>query len=209
MSDVASGNAQMTSLSLPAPLPHTIPIFLAQCTSLVPPAQRPRVIVQLTANIEAGRRKAHEYLPRTVGETGRILYPLPLMAGSKKLAENSENVLEVVLAKRRDVPEAGVVQSVVHLTLCTIHREADGSQNEERGATTRVVHLYYAAWPDFGVPTEPVTILNLAKVVETANTSSQLTLSTPSSDKTEEWAIREETKNTVSVASQRSIPFCQ
>jgi protein tyrosine phosphatase len=109
---------------------------------------------------------------------------------------NTENVLEVVLTERHDIPEAKVVQSSILLTLCTIVRGSDGNQKEERGETTRVVHFYYAAWPDFGVPTELMTILNLAKIVEATNASSQ-PVSTPSSE-SKDRAFGKKTKNTVS-----------
>lgn len=184
----------------PAPLPHTIPIFLALCTPLTPPAERPRVIVQLTPIIEAGRRKAHEYLPRKVGESGRILYPLPSAGSGTELAEKTENILEVVLAGRHEIPEAGAVQSTIHLTLCTILHGGDGSRKEERGETTRVLHFYYAAWPDFGVPAEPMMILKLAKVVEAANTNFQPAIRTGSNIKlTKAGVINEGTQDTVSV----------
>ena len=161
--------------------------------------------MQLTATIEAGRRKAHEYLPREIGEGGRILYPLPSTA-SKQPIGNTENFLEVVLTERHDIPEAKAVQSSILLTFCAIVRGSGGSQKEERGETMRVVHFYYAAWPDFGVPTELMTILNLAKVVEATNASSQ-PVSTPSLE-SKDQEFSKKTENTVSVASILLLYFC-
>lgn len=155
-----------------APLPNTIPAFLALCTPLTPAAKRPKLIVQLTAPVEGGRRKAHEYLPTKIGRAAAIRYPLQSHGGTESAQSDSEHFLEVILCDRRDIPGAGTVQSSLELTICTLRSSlnADNIQRnqglEERGETMRVTHFYYGAWPDFGVPTEPRTILNLARLVD-------------------------------------------
>lgn len=161
------------SLGGSAPLPDTIPTFLALCTPLTPASKRPKVIVQLTAIMEAGRRKAHEYLPARTGGAGAVRYPLQVAQRDERQAEATQATLEVIVREKRDIPDAGAVESLLELTICTswAYTDANGKwrEGEERGEPTQVLHYYYGAWPDFGVPNEPQTILNLAKVVEASN----------------------------------------
>lgn len=143
------------------------------------------MIVQLTASIEAGMVKAHEYLPARAGKAAAIRYPLRLPPKEEgKSSQVIGVVLEVVVREKRDIVEAGAIESILELTVCThlSSMEAAGTPREweERGETTLVTHFYYGAWPDFGVPGEPETILNLAKLVE--STSSRLADQVPQAD---------------------------
>lgn len=153
-----------------APLPETAHAFLSLIMQPVtrPPssldpsptpssssqatASRIRTIVQLTQDIESGRRKADEYFPASAGE------------GHSFAIEAEEGAdlgpLTVTLLKTEKIAEAHCVKSTVQIS-------------SAQGGVEPVVftHMLYAAWPDHGVP-EPedrASLLAFLQLVDKTN----------------------------------------
>ncbi|KAJ3897864.1 protein-tyrosine phosphatase-like protein [Lentinula edodes] len=91
---------------------------------------RPRTVVQLTQNVESGRRKAHPYFPDVVGQTMIIVpditdYPSssPTSTSASQLASSK---LKVTLVAQEEIREACCVKSTVETqtttVILTIHR---------------------------------------------------------------------------------------
>ncbi|KAE9409726.1 phosphatases II [Gymnopus androsaceus JB14] len=123
----------------------------------------PRTIVQLTQNIEGGRRKAHPYFPDTVGQT-IVLVPDDIDTIQSTSTRTNKFKLKVTLLNREKVPEACCVKS----TVSVIRTASDDEGEEDTAASqslsshssssppkprTTFTHLLFYAWPDHSVPT--------------------------------------------------------
>ncbi|KAJ4489734.1 protein-tyrosine phosphatase-like protein [Lentinula edodes] len=80
---------------------------------------RPRTVVQLTQNVESGRRKAHPYFPDVVGQTMIIVpditdYP-PSSPTSTSASQLSSSKLKVTLVAQEEIREACCVKSIVEV----------------------------------------------------------------------------------------------
>ena len=148
-------------IAMQAPLPNTSHTFLSLIARPISPPFHPsesitrvRTVVQLTKNLEEGRRKAHPYFPDTVGQT--IIIP----------PENDSlgPPLHVTLLEQEHIAEARCVRSTVSFTSASTSTESDS-----RPVTFK--HLLYHAWPDRGVP-EPedrAGLLAFARLVDHTN----------------------------------------
>lgn len=168
-----------------APLRHTAHAFLSVFLQEVHPPHvtantlspaRVRTVVQLTRNIESGRRKADAYFPTVVGES-RIVYPED---------ECSAPALRVTLLETKSIREAHCVQSkvsIIPLNSPSLSgsassgshraggRHTDGDNNGLGNRETVFTHLLYLAWPDHGVPDpeDRDTLLAFAHLVNRVN----------------------------------------
>jgi len=159
-------------ISTQAPLPNTIYTFLSlivypSASSApeftiqtdpqirLPFQSRVRTVVQLTRNLESGRRKAHAYFPSEVGKSDVITPEEGCTTPPFK----------VTLLESRRFPEARCIQSTVSVTLV----------NDQGGETKtdRVVfrHMLYTSWPDHGVPSreEQASVISFAQLVDSVN----------------------------------------
>ncbi|KAJ2918370.1 hypothetical protein MD484_g2026, partial [Candolleomyces efflorescens] len=181
-----------------APLPHTANTFLniiLKPVTLPSPihssnsrATQIRTVVQLTKDIEGGRRKAHPYFPNTVGKF--IVVPAE--------PEISLPALKVTLLLQEPVEEAHCLKSVISVVPVTnppprssrnydyMDTEEDagekdryGEQNEARAIFT---HLLYTSWPDHGVPEDEdrKSLLSFLRLADRINRDGTMT-SIPSS----------------------------
>lgn len=123
-----------------APLLNTAYTFLSVLLEPVSPpglpASRVRTIVQLTKDIEGGRRKAHPYFPQTIGCS-----TLVREAQEQGVSRKS---FEVTLIAREVIEDAHCTQSTVTIT--------PQFQDATQGQPVLFNHLLYTAWPDHGVP---------------------------------------------------------
>ena len=151
-----------------APLPQSTHVFLSLILQPItcpprhvhpqsPRKTRVRTVVQLTQNIEQGRRKAHAYFPTTVGHS-HLVAPEP---------GHSAPLLKVTLLETRTVSEAQCLISTVSLLPVSHSMSAGGAEAEP------VVfrHLLYEAWPDHGVPERRnrPSFLEFTRLVERTN----------------------------------------
>jgi protein tyrosine phosphatase len=142
------------------PIP-CLPKSFSSASSSSPRMSRLRTIVQLTQNLEGGRRKADVYFPNQVGKS-LIVSPEP---GTSKPA------LKVALLREQLIKEARCVHSTISITPLTQSRlqlrsptygrsddlndkddEEDKYGEEGEGEVITIQHLLYTAWPDHGVP---------------------------------------------------------
>ena len=135
-----------------APLLNTAYTFLSVLLEPVfppgLPASRVRTIVQLTKDVEGGRRKAHPYFPRRVGHSTVV-----------REAEGqgvSDRSFEVTLIAKKIIEDAHCTQSTVAIT--------PQFQDVAHGQPVLFNHLLYTAWPDHGVP-EPGDHQGLMKFI--------------------------------------------
>lgn len=139
-----------------APLPHTANALLTLITNPVVndggQTQHIRTIVQLTVDVEHGRRKAHPYFPKVVGES-MILPPEP---------GTSAHPLRVQLVKQVYVKEAQCIHSQLRIT-------TEGPSTEAERTHVDVQHLLSRGWPDFGVPEETSVLLKFVRYVDQVN----------------------------------------
>ncbi|KAG6810643.1 hypothetical protein H0H92_011022 [Tricholoma furcatifolium] len=181
-----------------APLPHTAHTFLSLLyqPSTVPPASivdtvsspqqhvasRIRTIVQLTNNVEGGRRKAHPYFPTQVGQS-MLISP-----------ENGDPspALVITLKDRQVIEDAHCVWSTLSLSPLASESETresrstadnsvasnvvDGQHNssllkEQLGGPVVFHHLMYTSWPDHGVPEDEdrTSLLSFIRLVDNTN----------------------------------------
>ena len=142
-----------------APLLNTAYTFLTALLEPVSPpglpATRVRTVVQLTKDVEGGRRKAHPYFPNTVGHSAVV--------NESQGEGDSDRSFEVTLIAKEIVEEAHCTKSTVTIT----------PQLEEvaQGEPVTFNHLLYTAWPDHGVP-EPgdhQALINFIAYVDKAN----------------------------------------
>lgn len=118
-----------------APLPDTIPSFYTYLLSS--PTQ---TIIQLTGLIESGVVKADEYLPSS---TTPLVLPDCTQPGS-------------VITVRRLGPSTFDSETEGYITKLSL---------EGRGLVKEVTHLFFAGWPDRGVPEGKDSILRLIKSI--------------------------------------------
>jgi protein tyrosine phosphatase len=108
------------------------------------PGDSIHTIVQLTQDMELGRRKADPYFPSEVGKTWTIP-PEP----ECPLAD-----IEVTTLSKKRIEEFDCIETTLQLRF----------MGQERAATVR--HLLYTGWPDFGVPEEPQKLCGLLRYVD-------------------------------------------
>ncbi|EDR15264.1 uncharacterized protein LACBIDRAFT_320947 [Laccaria bicolor S238N-H82] len=189
-----------------APLPYTSHAFLSV---ILQPSTRPpdhlqgggspnphsrwgrvRTVVQLTQNVESGRRKAHAYFPDDVGKSMII----PVEHGSQAPA------LKVTLIESRVFEEAHCIQSTVAIVPVAhppsgvsagsfeemevdegVDEERYGEHNEERIVFR---HLLYTSWPDHGVPEteDRASLLAFLRLVDETNRDTSLVGQLPDVD---------------------------
>ena len=120
-----------------APLMNTAYTFLSVLVEQVSPPGLPttrvRTIVQLTKDVEGGRRKAHPYFPNTVG--------LSSVVREQGVSDRS---FEVTLIAKRIIEESHCTHSTVAIT--------PQFQDAAQGQPVIFNHLLYTGWPDHGVP---------------------------------------------------------
>ncbi|TRM61599.1 protein-tyrosine phosphatase-like protein [Schizophyllum amplum] len=157
-----------------APLPHTSHAFLSIITQPVAVMQRPadmpatrvRTVVQLTQNMEGGRRKAHPYFPEVVGQT-IIIPPEPGCAAAP---------LKVSLVRSEHIERANCVKSIISVKPVEQSPATSQAQHSKDDAPIVFQHLLYAAWPDHGVPEaqDRASLQEFARLVDDANRDTSL-----------------------------------
>ncbi|KAL1738314.1 protein-tyrosine phosphatase-like protein, partial [Schizophyllum fasciatum] len=128
-------------------------------------------VVQLTQNMEGGRRKAHPYFPDVVGQTivvppepGTELPPFKVTLVSTERVEFANCVRSVIsVARIPQQPKNG---------------EPSSSQDEVKSGDSAGTpepaifqHLLYSAWPDHGIPTaeDRASLLEFIRIVDDTN----------------------------------------
>ncbi|KAJ4470786.1 protein-tyrosine phosphatase-like protein [Lentinula aciculospora] len=102
----------------------------------------PRTVVQLTQNVESGRRKAHPYFPDVVGQTMIVVPDLTdLSSPSPSTFSISRSKLKVTLVAQEEIREACCVKSIVEVRPFSTIQPA-----------IQFTHLLFVAWPDQSVP---------------------------------------------------------
>ena len=168
-----------------APLPYTAHTFLSLLLQPVSPplpstspssptqtrATRIRTIVQLTMNIEHGRRKAHAYFPMDIGE-------------SQVLSSDEEDVassIKVTVLDIQSIEEAHCIKSTLRIVPVTPVRTAyedDANRGkhedvylEHTPEAVTVQHMLYTSWPDHGVPEvdDRSNLLAFLRLVDSTN----------------------------------------
>ena len=125
-----------------APLPNTAYTLLSVLLEPVSPPGFPtrstgvRTIVQLTKDVEGGRRKAHPYFPNTIG--------LSTVVREGQGQDESDRSFEVTLIAKKLIEGAHCTQSTVAVT--------PQVRDVAQGRSVTFNHLLYTAWPDHGVP---------------------------------------------------------
>ena len=169
-----------------APLRHTAHAFLSLilqpnvCSPLVilsshsedmkAPAttSRVRTVVQLTQDLENGRRKADSYFPSDVG----ACFLIPPEAGCDAPS------LKVTLLATKSIEHAHCIQSTVSIVPITDPprdsvEDIAGGIDEKNATDDQVVfqHLLYLSWPDHGVPNpqDRASLLAFIQLVESTN----------------------------------------
>jgi len=142
-----------------APLPNTAYTFLSVLLEpVLPPGlptSRVRTIVQITKDVEGGRRKAHPYFPHTIGDSTVVRE-----AQGQGFSDRS---FRVTLTARKIIEDAHCTQSTVVIT--------PQIQDVDQGPPVLFNHLLYTAWPDHGVP-EPgdsQALINFIAQVDNTN----------------------------------------
>ncbi len=128
---------------------------------------RVRTVVQVTRNIEGGRRKADSYFPTEVGQSF-VVQPEDGCLSPP---------LKVTLRETRQIEEAHCVESTVSITPLfspTPDEQRRVEDADHRTPDNRIVifkHLLYFSWPDNGVP-EPedqTSLLSFIRLVDVTN----------------------------------------
>ncbi|KAG5642231.1 hypothetical protein DXG03_003376 [Asterophora parasitica] len=167
-----------------APLPQTIhtflSIFLQPTTSPPkslcnhgqprPRSSRVRLVIQLTNDVEEGRRKAHPYFPHKVGQSALIFSE-----------SGNDRPLKVTLVDRQTIAEAHCVWSTVSVVPVTpegeVYNDSDDvdSLEQEREPVT-FQHMLYTSWPDHGVPKDDdrAGLLAFLRLVDRTNRNTSL-----------------------------------
>jgi protein-tyrosine phosphatase len=127
--------------------------------------------VQLTRNLEGGRRKADEYFP---GEVGKSIVVTPD-------DERQGIPLKVTLCGQRTIECARCIESTVSiLPMVNPSRQDNGSTSSgvdssganlsaEKDQMVTFKHLLYLSWPDHGIPEDNQTILSFIQLVAQTN----------------------------------------
>ncbi|KAJ3995256.1 protein-tyrosine phosphatase-like protein [Lentinula boryana] len=126
--------------------------------SHAPHHSRPRTVVQLTQNIESGRRKAHPYFPDVVGQTMTVVpdftdYP----SSSTSTSQLQRSKLKVTLVAQERIGEACCVKTTSKYTTTP--------------AAIRFTHLLFNAWPDHSVPSpsDRAALFEFVRLVDRVN----------------------------------------
>ncbi|EAU92327.1 protein-tyrosine phosphatase 2 [Coprinopsis cinerea okayama7 len=195
-----------------APLPHTShsflsvllqpvtrppPALLAPTTSATPstsphPTTRVRTVVQLTQNVESGRRKAHAYFPSKVGKSMIV----PAEEGSEALG------VKATLLHQETIQEAHCLRSTIAVvpvknpppvntsTYESVEFDDEGGKEDKFGEVhdQRVIftHLLYTSWPDHGVPEEEdrASLVEFIRLADRLNRDVSLASYPPTSSST-------------------------
>ncbi|KAJ3920581.1 protein-tyrosine phosphatase-like protein [Lentinula edodes] len=121
---------------------------------------RPRTVVQLTQNVESGRRKAHPYFPDVVGQTMIIVpditdYPpsSPTSTSASQLS-NSDHYGD----------------SYDSSSSSSVHRKPKSTRSKTYPAI-RFTHLLFVAWPDHSVPSpsDRAALFEFVRLVDRVN----------------------------------------
>ena len=129
---------------------------------------RVRTVVQLTQDIENGRRKADSYFPSDVGTS----FLIPPEAGC------DAPPLKVTLLATKSIEHAHCIQSTVSIVpIYPPQHVVDDTTNEidhENATDDEEVifqHLLYLSWPDYGVPNpqDRESLLAFIQLVESTN----------------------------------------
>jgi protein tyrosine phosphatase len=150
-----------------APLPNTSRTFLSMMltpvTNPLDPSLTPsriRTVVQLSLNVESGRRKADPYFPGTVGESMVLSSPSPTSSGGD---QGLPPPLRITLTDQERIAEAHCVRSIVSV-------QPLSSKSAPSGPVV-FQHLLYDAWPDHGVPSrkDSAALLAFMRLVDRTN----------------------------------------
>ncbi|KAJ3749904.1 protein-tyrosine phosphatase-like protein [Lentinula detonsa] len=160
-----------------APLRNTAYTFLSLLLEdMYPPKlhshashhSRPRTVVQLTQNIESGRRKAHPYFPDVVGQTMIVVpdftdYP----SSSSSTSHLQRSKLKVTLVAQERIGEACCVKSLVEVRPFVDH----ATSKNTTPAAIRFTHLLFNAWPDHSVPSpsDRAALFEFVRLVDRVN----------------------------------------
>lgn len=142
-----------------APLMNTAYTFLSVLREQISPpgfpSSRVRTIVQLTRDVEGGRRKAHPYFPNTVGSS--------TVVRETQGQAFTDRSFEVTLIAKRSFEEAHCTQSTVAITPQLL--------DVAQGQPVIFNHMLYTAWPDHGVPElgDHQALINFVSQVDRAN----------------------------------------
>ena len=167
-----------------APLRHTVHAFLSLilqpnvcppqallsshsddsfCVQAPTEISRIRTVVQLTQNIENGRRKADSYFPSEVGTS----FLIPPEVGCDAPA------LKVTLLATESIEHAHCIQSTVSIVPISDpwRRVEDGYTNATNDEEVIFQHLLYTSWPDNGVPNpqDRASLFAFIQLVESTN----------------------------------------
>ncbi|RDB19332.1 Tyrosine-protein phosphatase non-receptor type 14 [Hypsizygus marmoreus] len=175
-----------------APLPNTAHTFLsvflhpiaAPPKHLCPHTRRSRIrtVVQLTKDVEGGRRKAHSYFPSQVGQS------LIVASDDDELGGGSSSALKVTLVRSRIVEEAHCIHSTISVVPIThtsrnhthtpdssdeedeLEDDEDSYGTESQDSVT-FNHMLYTSWPDHGVPdpSHRASLLAFLHLVDSTN----------------------------------------
>lgn len=173
-----------------APLKQTAHAFLSAMiqSSVHPPNASPRpasgpgstrtsrirTVVQLTRNVESGRKKADVYFPSEVGQ----FWTLSPEQGC------SEPALKVTLLDKKTIEEAHCVQSTVSVCVLphasALRSESPSAANDEpinlNDQEIVFQHLLYMSWPDHGVPgpEDRESLMSFIRLVDATNRDKSL-----------------------------------
>jgi len=125
---------------------------------------RVRTVVQLTRDIESGRRKADPYFPSEVGMS-------TIVAPDER---HQAPALKVTLNERRSIEEAHCIESIISITpvLDQVTQGWQGNETVEGGHQSVVFkHLHFLHWPDHGVPSpeDHKSLLTFIRFVDQSN----------------------------------------
>ncbi|KAJ3893529.1 protein-tyrosine phosphatase-like protein [Lentinula edodes] len=114
---------------------------------------RPRTVVQLTQNVESGRRKAHPYFPDVVGQT-MIIVPDITDYPSSSPTSNSDHYGD----------------SFDSSSSSSVHRKPKSTRSKTYPAI-RFTHLLFVAWPDHSVPSpsDRAALFEFVRLVDRVN----------------------------------------
>ena len=131
-------------------------------------SSRLRTVVQLTQDIENGRRKADSYFPSEVGTS----FLIPPEAGCDAPS------LKVTLLATKSIEQAHCIQSTVSILPIYPPQRVDDDTTEEIDSNNATddeeavfQHLLYFSWPDHGVPNpqDRESLLAFIQLVESTN----------------------------------------
>ncbi|KIK71436.1 hypothetical protein GYMLUDRAFT_148439 [Collybiopsis luxurians FD-317 M1] len=162
----------------PSPSPSTPGSVTSTSTSATTHFPHPRTVVQLTQNIESGRRKAHPYFPDVVGQT-MIITPDPSEHTRNSSASATPRALKVTLLAQEHIREACCVKSVVEARPIANDIDEEDEYGDDDSASpakrtsrpTIFTHLLFHAWPDHSVPSpsDRAALFEFVRLVDKVN----------------------------------------